>query len=155
AEELEPGDIVRSTASITYSRPQHDGHWATSFIWGRNHKTLEDRDASSYVVESVFQFRQKNYLTGRVEAVDKDELFDDRPEIKLRLERTVGSVFRVVPYTIGYTRDVALLPRVQTGLGANFTVYGIPRDLKSFYGERPVSVMVYLRVRLGDTAMHH
>src|SRR5712692_309469 len=37
-EALEPDDIVRSTASITYSKPLSGGHWATSFIWGRNHK---------------------------------------------------------------------------------------------------------------------
>ncbi len=154
-EALEPNDIVRSTASLTYSRPLHSGHWATSLIWGRNHKNLDDRDVSSYVVESVLQFRRKNYLTGRIEAVDKDELFDDRPEIKQRLERTVGGVFRVVPYTIGYTRDIHLLAGLQTGLGANLTLYSIPSAIQPFYGDRPLSFLVYLRIRLQGEQLHH
>ena len=32
-EALEPGDIVRSTASVTYNRPLAAGLWATSLIW--------------------------------------------------------------------------------------------------------------------------
>jgi hypothetical protein len=39
-EASEPGDIVRSTASVTYNRPLSTGNWASSLIWGRNHKTV-------------------------------------------------------------------------------------------------------------------
>src|SRR5438477_7426616 len=48
-----PGDVVRSTASIHYSRPVGAGSWSTSLIWGRNHKTIDHRDSNSYLLESV------------------------------------------------------------------------------------------------------
>jgi hypothetical protein len=39
-EALEPGDVVRTTASVEYVVPQAGGTWwATSLIWGRNWKT--------------------------------------------------------------------------------------------------------------------
>lgn len=155
-EELEPGDIVRSTASVTYNRPLASGHWATSLIWGRNHKVAERRNINSYLVESVVQFQNKNYLTGRIELVDKDELFDDQPEVKELLARTAGSVFRIHAYTLGYTRDVKEAAGITIGLGGNFTGYGVPMVIKPFYGNHPVGFMMYLRLRLkGDEHLHH
>ena len=147
-EAAEPGDIVRSTGSVTYNRPLTNGNWATSLIWGRNHKTPAPRNLNSYLVESVLQFRKKNYLSGRIELVDKDELFDDQPDIRARLASTVGSVFRMAAYTMGYTRDVNLIPRVETGFGANLTLYTIPSVLKPFYGDHPVAGYFFLRMRL-------
>ena len=43
-EATEPGDVVRSTASVTYNRPFAGGNWASSLIWGRNHKTAEQHN---------------------------------------------------------------------------------------------------------------
>ncbi|MBI4460098.1 MAG: hypothetical protein HY648_08580 [Acidobacteria bacterium] len=145
-EALEPGDIVRSTASITYSRPLTAGFWATSLIWGRNHKTVAQQNINSYLAESLLQFSQNNRLTARLELVDKEELFAHHvgPEVSKPLP---GSVFRIAAYTFGYTRDFNITRAFQTGLGGNFTVYGIPTALKSFYGERPASFLLYLRIR--------
>ncbi len=43
-ERQEPGDVVRTTASLHYSRPTESGtSWSTSLIWGRNHA---DADAA-------------------------------------------------------------------------------------------------------------
>ena len=147
-EAAEPGDIVRSTGSVTYNRPLTNGNWATSLIWGRNHKTPAPRNLNSYLLESVLQFRKKNYLSGRIELVDKDELFDDQPDIRARLASTVGSVFRIAAYTMGYTRDVSLIPRVETSFGANLTLYTIPSVPKPFYADHPVAGYFFLRMRL-------
>ncbi len=147
-EQLERDDIVRSTASITYNTPLAAGNWASSFIWGRNHKTVAQRNLNSFLVESVLQFRHKNYVTGRFELVDKDELFDDRPALKERLERTIGSNFRIAAYTLGYTRDVKLFPGVETGFGGNVTLHTVPSAIEPFYGRRPLAAMVYMRLRL-------
>lgn len=155
-EALEPGDVVRSTASITYNRPFETGNWASSVIWGRNHKISGHRNLNSYVAESVLQFQHKNYLTGRIELVDKDELFGDQPQIEARLEQTTGSTFRIGAYTLGYTRDLDLIPGLVTGVGGNFTVYSTPPAIKSFYGGHPAGFMIYLRFRLkGNEGMHH
>jgi len=147
-EALEPGDQIRATASLHYSRPMQGGIWSSSFIWGRNHNTATHRDLNSYLVESVVPIRGNNFITGRFELVDKDELFGGQPDIEERLDRSYGSTFRIGGYTIGYTRDVHLFRYIQTGIGANFSVYTLPNAIKPYYGEHPVGGNVFIRFRL-------
>jgi hypothetical protein len=147
-EALEPGDQVRSTASVEYTQPMPGGSWATSVIWGRNHETATGRNVNSYLAESVLPIHRKNFLTGRVELVDKDELFADQPEIEQNLDILYGSPFRIGAYTIGYTRDVDLFRHIETGVGANFSAYSLPDSIKPYYGDRPVGGNVFVRFRL-------
>jgi hypothetical protein len=139
-EALEPGDQVRTTASLTYNRPYARGNWATSFIWGRVHKTGDGDNLNGYGLESVARFAGRNYVTGRVELDDKDELL------------AVSRQFRIAAYTVGYTRDLYLVPRIATGLGANFTTYGMPGALNPYYGQHPVAVMIFLRFKLREAS---
>ena len=143
-EALETGDVVRSTASLHYSTRG----WSSSLIWGRNHKTADHRNGNSFTLESVAPVDRRNFITGRIELVDKDELFDAQPEIKALLQRTAGVSFRIGAYTLGYTRDVELVRFVETGIGANFTAYTLPSAIQPYYGSRPYGVNVYLRFRL-------
>ena len=147
-EALEPGDQVRSTASLSYSRPLASGAWSSSIIWGRNHDTFTHRDLNSYLIESVLPVGKKNFITGRAEMVDKDELFAGQPLLEAQLDQLYGSSFRVGEYTIGYTRDLDWLRRIETGIGANFTLYSLPEAIKPYYGNRPVGGNVFLRFRL-------
>jgi hypothetical protein len=157
-EALEPGDQLRSTASVTYNRPLSHGDWATSLIWGRDHKTVTKLNLNSYLLESVFRFREKNYITGRAELVDRDELFENQPAIQQHLAATVGTVFRVGAFTAGYTRDVHLVPHVVTGIGGNVTFYNVPVAIQPFYGAHPFAYYMFMRFRLGGNggnAMSH
>jgi hypothetical protein len=147
-EALEPGDQVRTTASLHYSRPVDGGAWSSSLIWGRNHSTATLRNVNSYLAESVLPIRRKNWITGRFELVDKDELFADQPDIAQQLDVLYGSTFRIGAYTIGYTRDVDLFSHIQTGIGANFTAYSLPDAIKGYYGNRPVGGNIFVRFRL-------
>jgi hypothetical protein len=147
-EALEPGDQVRSTASLEYTRPMPGGSWASSLIWGRNHETATGRNVNSYLAESVLPIRRQNFVTGRVELVDKDELFADQPEIQENLDILYGSTFRIGAYTIGYTHDFELFRHVETGVGANFTAYSLPDAIKPYYGNRPIGGDIFLRFRL-------
>lgn len=148
-ERQEEGDVLRSTASLHYTRPFGDGtSWSTSLIWGRNHRILDKGNSNSYLLESVIPFRRRNRVTGRIEVVDKDELFADQPELRERLARTIGSSFRIEAYTLGYTRDVRLFRNVATGIGANLTAYTLPGAIQPYYGEHPFGVNVFLRLRL-------
>jgi hypothetical protein len=147
-ERQDPGDVVRATASLHYTRPLAGGDWSSSFVWGRNHSTLNGRNTNSYLLESVAPIRHRNFITGRFELVDKDELFNDDPELAERLARTAGSTFRIGAYTVGYTRDVGSFRNLEAGLGANVTAYTLPRAIQPFYGEHPVGATVYLRFRL-------
>jgi hypothetical protein len=137
-ESQEPGDVVRTTASIHYTRVRASGEaWSTSAIWGRNHNTasqLGTPDTNAWLLESVFPATRKDFLTGRFEIVDKDDLL---PE-----------AFRVKAITAGYTRDLATKSNLETGVGANVTGYIIPTAIQPAYGAHPWGVNVYLRVRL-------
>jgi hypothetical protein len=147
-EALQPGDVVRTTASVSYSRPKGGADWATSFVFGRNHSTITGRGTNAFLLESVFPFREKNYFTGRWEMVDKDELFAAEPALQQQLASTVGDTFRIGAYTLGYTHYVRLWSPIETGFGANFSAYTLPSAITPFYGEHPFGVNVYLHFRL-------
>lgn len=147
-EALEPGDVVRTTASVAYSRPLGGSNWSTSFIFGRNHKTVTGSGTNAFLLESLIPFRQKNFFTGRWELVDKDELFAAQPAIEQQLAATVGTTFRIGEYTIGYTRYVRLVAPLDTGFGANFSAYTLPAAITPFYGDHPFGVNLYLHFRL-------
>ena len=83
--------------------------------------------------------RRRNFLTGRIEYVDKDELFASTPALEAQLDHTVGSTFRIAAYTAGYTRDIGTFKMIETGIGANASVYALPADIKPYYGDRPVA----------------
>ena len=137
-EPQEEGDVVRTTASIHYTRVRYNGEaWSTSAIWGRNHKTGHRHDTNAWLLESVFPATRRDFLTGRFEVADKDELFPDQHD-----------TFRVKAFTGGYTRDLATKSNLQTGIGANITGYAIPAAIKPAYGAHPWAVSVYFRLRL-------
>ncbi len=147
-EALEAGDQVRATASLHYTKPVPGGSWSSSFVWGRNHNTATKRNTNSYLAESVLPFHKKNFVTGRFELVDKDELFHGEHETEEALDRAYGSTFRIGAYTIGYTRDVELFAHVQTGIGANIELYTLPAAIKPYYGDHPLGGNVFVRFRL-------
>lgn len=147
-EALDPGDQIRVTASVEYSKPMPGGSWSSSLIWGRDHSTFSKRNLNSYLVESVLPIRSKNFITGRIELVDKDELFEGQPDIEARLDTSYGSTFRIGAYTIGYTRDIDVFPGIQTGIGFNLETYSLPSAIKPYYGDHPVGGNIFVRFRL-------
>ncbi len=148
-EALSTGDVIRATASAEYSKRVGGGEaWSTSLIWGRNHATDTGRNSNSYLLESVYPFRRRNFLTGRIEYVAKDELFADNPALAAQLDATAGSTFGIGAYTAGYTRDIATFHMVETGIGANATAYTLPAAIKPYYGDHPWGVNLFLRLRL-------
>ena len=149
-EALEPGDQIRLTSSLHYTRPMGASSWATSFIWGRNHDTSTQHNLNSYLAESVVPLGTKNFLTGRAELVDKDELFSDQPVIEAQLTAAAGSTFRIGSYTIGYTRDIPLCRLLETGIGFNVSAYTLPAAIKPSYGDRPVGGNIFIRFRLKE-----
>jgi hypothetical protein len=143
-EALEPGDQLRTIGSVSYTRAD----WSSTLIWGRVHFTETGRNLNGYLAESVLPISHKNFLTGRIELVDKDELFSDQPLLQQQLDQLYGSTFRVGAYTMGYTRDVELFSHVQTGIGANFSLYSLPDPIKPYYGNHPVGGNIFIRLRI-------
>ncbi len=123
-EATEPGNIQRTTASVAYSTATS----STSLIYGHNDKSAGP-SANAWLVESLLKF-DANYVTGRAEVVDKDELI-------------AGEVIRVKALTLGYSRDV--LP--YAAVGANATRYWIPAAAKAEYGNSPRALYLFVRLR--------
>ena len=151
-EALEPGDIVRTTASVEYVVPRPHGNWfATSLVWGRNWKTAGKYGTNAVLAETVVPFKEKNFVSARYEWSQRDELFADNPTLAQQLVEQTGSRwFDVNSYLVGYTRDIGIFWNVETGLGANVMFYGMPDAIKSYYGDHPMGVNVYLRLRLKE-----
>ena len=145
-EALEPGSELRQSASLEYSRPLMAGNWATSLVWGRKRKLVDDSVQNSYLAESTVNFKSRNYAYSRLELVDKDELF---PELAARPS------FRIGAYTLGGVRDLVQNENWQVGLGADVTFYSKPEVLDPVYGKDPVSFHVFLRVRPGLSQHGH
>jgi hypothetical protein len=152
-EALEPGDQVRTTASLEYSKPIHGAAWSTSLIWGRNHSTATFRNLNSYLAETALPAGRKNWITGRFELVDKDELFSNQPDLAQQIDVLYGSTFRIGACTIGYTRDIDLFRHIQTGVGANFSAYSLPAAIKPYYGNHPVGGNIFIRLRLRTASL--
>jgi hypothetical protein len=139
-------DQERMTASIMYDRAFHSGDWASSLIWGRT-KSIQDRSIfNSYAFESTLRFRVRNSVWTRIENVDRSNelLLGENPLPPNFVERPIG---RVQAYTAGYDRDFDLIPRLETGLGAQVTIYGAGENLKAVYGSHPAGVAVFIRLR--------
>jgi hypothetical protein len=118
-------------------------------VWGRNWKTAPHYGSNAVLAETLVPFRSKNFFTARYEWSQRDELFADNPALEEQLLATTGARwFDVSAYTIGYTRDLLTWHGAETGLGANLSLYGIPSTIQPYYGNHPLGVNVYLRVRL-------
>ena len=143
-EALEAGSQFRQTASIEYIKPFTAGSWATSLVWGRVHKILENRNLNGYLLETTLNFRSNNYLFSRVELVDKDELFP---------ANLAPQLFRIAAYTFGGARDLVQGRSWRLAGGADVTFYSKPSALDPAYREIPVSFQLFLRVR--PTGGHH
>src|SRR3954471_22884377 len=140
-EALEPENINRQTASITYNRPLTRGNWASTFIWGQNDKRILNTTQDSFLVESTLNFMERNYAYTRLELVDKDEL----QGALVAPNRS----FRIGAYTLGGIRDFIHNEKLQLGLGADVTFYSKPDLLNPAYGDNPVSAKIFLRIRPG------
>lgn len=147
-EAAEPGNMQRTTASIAYSNATSAGQWDTSLVFGHNRKSA-GHAASSWLAESVLQFGKVNYVTGRAEVVDKDELFADQP---VPANIANGS-FRIRALTVGYSRDVLRSGAISGALGANVTGYAIPGAIKPYYGN-PHTFYLFIRLRGIGEDMH-
>jgi hypothetical protein len=139
-------DVTRMTASLMYNRPLLNGNWASTLVWGRNHTSPGREVFSSYLAESTVRFKTRNYLWGRIENVDKTNelLFGENPLPPGFQEHFLA---RVQAYTVGYDRDIDLVPHLRTAFGGQATLYGKPAFLSPIYGAHPLGVAFFLSLR--------
>jgi hypothetical protein len=145
-EALDPNNELRQSAMVEYNRPLPggklgNGNWATSLIWGRKHKQLDNTTQNSYLLESTLNFFARNYAYTRLELVDKDELFP---------QALTHPAYRIGAYTFGGVRDFVHNQHWQVGLGGDVTFYSKPAVLDPIYGNNPVSFHLFVRIRPGS-----
>jgi hypothetical protein len=140
-EELEPDrDVERVTASLTYHLAWDENNWQTTLAWGRNYQH-PGPDLDGILLESSVNFHQTHTIFGRLEEVQKDELFahDDPLE---------GQVFRVGKISAGYIYDFPKWRHIRFGVGGSGSIYSLPDDLTATYGDTPLGLMLFVRAKL-------
>ena len=149
-EALEPGDVRRTTASLSYNKPFARGFWASSLIWGRNHENHDGEtfNLNGYVAETTVNFLDRNYLYSRLELVDKNQLLREEDRIELGITEHHPS-FRIGAYTFGGSREIWNTARASLAIGSDVTFYSKPSVLDPIYGNNPVSWKLFFRVRPG------
>lgn len=141
--EPEQGSVDRTTFSVQYNRPLPRGNWASTFVWGRNEgggRGVGSGTTDGFLLESSYNWADRNYLFGRIERVEKDELFGE-PDPR------AAQKFMVNAFSLGYSRDIGNSKSFETALGAMATVYAKSSSLDRAYGDFPVGVQVFLRIR--------
>jgi len=136
----------RMTASAMYNRPLRQGNWASTLVWGRTRSIPDNAIFDSYLFESTLRFHNKNYAWTRVENAERSNelILGEAPLPPGFQEQPIG---RVQAYTLGYDRDVDLVPHLASAVGAQVTAYGVPDRLRPVYGELPVGVAMFVRLR--------
>jgi hypothetical protein len=131
----------RLTASAAYNKAFNKANWGTTFAWGQNNNTTGHR-LDGYLLESAYVYEHKRTLFGRLERVEKDELFEHHDPL--------GDVtFTVHQASLGYIRDFRLAAHAALGLGALGTVSFLPAALESAYGKKnPLSFMLFVRAKI-------
>jgi hypothetical protein len=154
-EALDPGDVRRTTASISYNKRLRHGNWATSLIWGRNHESHDGEifNLNGYVAESSVRFAEHNSIYTRLELVDKNQLLRESDRVLLGITNHHPS-FRIGAYTFGGSRDLWTSEKLTASLGADVTFYSKPSILNPIYGDNLTSYRIFVNLRPGKMVMH-
>ena len=149
-EGFHPDDVLRTTASLHYTRPMRSGtDWSTTLVWARNYKTVGRYATNSLLAETVLPVRRRNFLSARSEWSQRDELFEYDHDLAQEIFQETGRrAFEVAAYTVGYTRELGRFRAVETALGVNVTKYSTGKTLQRFYGNSPAAATMFLRFRL-------
>lgn len=142
-EPLEPGDVIKTTASVEYSRASSPS--ARGFSWtaavGRNERP--DHTEWGALVESAFSVTSKFRVYTRAEIVDRFILVDFEHAARTGEERHFRS--RVAAWVMGVDRELWRSSLAAVAVGADVTMHRTPANLKDSYGN-PVSWHVFVRV---------
>jgi hypothetical protein len=141
-EQLEPEvDQDRTTASALYDGTWGDtGRWEGTLAWGRD-RNRPGRMLDAFAVEGAFVSGERHTLFARAERVEKDEFF-------IEPDPRAGQAFDVGELTAGYRYDFWRRQDWLIGVGAAGTISLVPDEIRSDYGDTPVSGLLFLHAAL-------
>ncbi len=145
-EQLEPEeDQDRTTASATWNRAVawrgRRGQWQATAAWGRDEVAARPA-TDAFLLDSALNLG-RHTVFARLERVDKDELFADRPTDPLN-----GPAYTVGKASFGYFLTTPMPKRLDLDLGALVSRYDLPRAIRPAYGGEPTSFMLFSRLKL-------
>jgi hypothetical protein len=147
-EELEPGNIVRSTASASWTRQKETTIASVTAAFGRNATDHGSRNA--FLVEGARQ-TDTTTIYARLEALQVETALLQTERV---VEGPAASVTNpVAAFTLGGVRNVLRWNGFEGGIGADLSVYGVPDALRPMYSAHPVSFHVFFRLRPPAGAM--
>jgi hypothetical protein len=141
-EPLEPGDAVKSTASIEYVRPSSADARGRSWTAAVGRNGRADHTEWGALIEGALHLTPALRVYSRAEVVDRFILVDFEHAANTGQERHFRS--RVGAWLMGADRQVWRSGAASAALGADVTVHRTPANLRDSYGS-PVSWHVYVR----------
>jgi hypothetical protein len=141
-EELEQGNVVRTTASVSWTRIGADSMSAVTAGYGRN-----DKAAQQAAFGEATRQRGATTLSARLEAVQiEDELLlNATPSVSA--ETHALDLHLVGAITLGAIRRVGRWKGLEAGIGVNASAYVVPPTLREVYGDHPVSAQFFMQIR--------
>ena len=141
-EELEPGNLTRTTASGSWFKQRGNDFTALTAAYGVNEAHETKRHA--YLLEATHHWRRTSIFT-RAEVVDVEtsKLLGDSTVSEHDESRTD----RVGALMLGAVLDLVTWRGFAGGIGAAVTAYDVPGAFKTTHGSRPVSYQVFFRLR--------
>jgi len=147
-EELEPGNVVRSTASASWTRRNGAAISSVTAAFGRNDTDHGARQA--FFLEGS-RHADMNTLFGRFEAVQVETAL---LQTDVLLDGPAADVNDpVFAFTLGGVRDVLAWHGFEGGIGADVTFYRVPTSLQPMYSTHPISFHGFFRLRLPAGSM--
>jgi hypothetical protein len=150
-EATDPGDVRRTTASVSWMARRANGWTAATAAYGRNNDP--GRDFNSWLAEAT-HVAGATTVYGRAERVDRESdvlrfgIHTFVGDAKAHVPEDVGGVIAIGAFTGGITRTLARPGGWDLAAGADVTTYAFPETLKPLYGRHPVGLHFFLRVRL-------
>lgn len=130
----------RRTASLTYSGHFQDKPWHATVAAGRG-RGLSGHSSAAFLFDSAMHIRPRHTLFGRMERSGHDELFvnEDGPR-----ERSIEAS----KVSVGYLYDVRTNGPARMEFGALVSRRNLPLELMPYYGDKPLTYAVFMRLQM-------
>jgi hypothetical protein len=140
-EELHPGEnLNKSTASAIYSANMgNENLFNATALWGMNKAEGHDGE-NAFLFEAALR-KARAALYTRYEFTEKSA-----EELVLAPAFDEHALFNIHALTVGANYDLFKLKKTRLAVGGQWSIFGSPSALESFYGARPMSFQVYLRI---------
>jgi len=135
-EQLDPGNIVRTTASASWTRTR--GHDVTAVTGGYGRNDTDHGDRQAVFVEGA-RHAGRQTIYSRLEILQPEFTTATTP---------------VTAFTVGAVRNVLAGAGLEGGLGGGVTFHFPPAALEPDYGAHPVSFQIFFRLRRAGQIMN-